>query len=124
MRRRTKRSIVYAVLAIGCATLAGCSSSDAPGEKITLAVHGMHCEGCAQAIQAAVEAVPGVKSVDVSLKDQRAVIVPAADGLDQQAVIAAIKQAGYEAMPGGAPVAGEEIATKPESKHGPGTRHP
>ena len=104
-------SIVLAVLALSCDMFSGCSSrepkaspeksSDAEvaDDQVVFAVRGMHCDGCAQAITDAVQAVPGVKSAEVSFADKRAVIVPTKSGFDPEAVLAAIKKMGYEATP-------------------------
>ena len=104
-------SIVCAVLALSCAMFSGCSNrepkaspekpSDAEvaGDQVVFAVRGMHCDGCAQAITEAVQALPGVKSAEVSFADKRAVIVPMKGGFDPEAVLAAIRKMGYEATP-------------------------
>jgi copper chaperone CopZ len=105
------RSIVCAVLALLCAAFSGCSSGEpkagpeksssveVAGDQLVFAVRGMHCDGCAQAITEAVQAVPGVKSVEVSFADKRAVIVPTKAEFDPEAVLAVIKKMGYEATP-------------------------
>ena len=102
-------SIVCAVLALSCAMSSGCSSrepkaspeksSDAEvaGDQVVFPVRGMHCDGCARAITEAIQAIPGVKSAEVSFADKRAVIVPTKGGFDPEAVLTAIKKMGYEA---------------------------
>lgn len=104
-------SIVCAVLCLIYIAFSGCSSrepnaspeksspAEVAGDHVVFTVRGMHCEGCAQAITEAVQAVPGVKSAEVSFADQRAVIVPTKGGFDPEAVLATIKKMGYEATP-------------------------
>ncbi|MCY2996279.1 MAG: heavy metal-associated domain-containing protein [Planctomycetota bacterium] len=104
-------SIACAVFCLCCAAFSGCSSrepkaspeksssAEAAGEQLVFTVRGMHCDGCAKAITEAVQAVPGVQSVEVSFEDKRAVIVPTKDGFDQEAALAVIKKMGYEATP-------------------------
>ena len=104
-------SIVCAVLALSYAAFSGCSSrqpkarpeksssTEAAGEELVFTVRGMHCDDCAQAITEAVQALPGVKSVEVSFADKRAVIVPTKGEFDSEAVLAVVKKMGYEATP-------------------------
>ena len=104
-------SIACAVFCLCCAAFSGCSSrepkagpeksssAEAAGNQLVFAVRGMHCDGCAKAITEAVQAVPGVQSVEVSFEDKRAAVVPTKDGFDQEAVLAVIKKMGYEATP-------------------------
>ncbi|MDX1611428.1 MAG: heavy metal-associated domain-containing protein [Candidatus Thermoplasmatota archaeon] len=65
-------------------------------EKIDVNVAGMTCEHCAQAVEDALGEVEGVKSVKVDLAKGRA-RVRAGDGTDQQALVEAVTEAGYEA---------------------------
>jgi copper chaperone len=60
------------------------------------AVAGMTCDHCRTAVGAEVTKVPGVASVDVDL-DRGLVRVHGA-AIDPAAVIAAIEEAGYEAV--------------------------
>ena len=104
-------SIVCAVLALSCAMFSGCSSrepkasppkvsgAEVAGDQVVFAVRGMHCDGCAQAITEAVQAIPGVKSVEVSFADKRAVIVPTNREFDPQSALAVIQKMGYEVTP-------------------------
>jgi len=62
--------------------------------EIVLDVHGMSCQHCVQATRKAIEAVPGVESVTVSLEDGRAVVHGDAD---LESLITAVEAAGYEA---------------------------
>jgi copper chaperone CopZ len=58
------------------------------------AIEGMACEGCVNNVTAALKAVPGVKSVEVSLKDKKATIVAE---VPSQIIEAAVSKAGYKA---------------------------
>jgi copper chaperone len=62
----------------------------------TYLVAGMTCEHCRAAITEEVEAVAGVASVDVDL-DSKLVRVRGT-GVDDAAVVAAIDEAGYDAV--------------------------
>jgi copper chaperone CopZ len=63
---------------------------------ITYSVPGMSCGHCRAAITAEVGAVPGVSAVDVDL-DTKLVRV-SGEGLDDAVLVAAIDEAGYEAV--------------------------
>lgn len=61
-----------------------------------LNVEGMMCDHCVAHVTKALEGVPGVSSVKVSLADKDAV-VEAAPEVTDEALVAAVKDAGYEA---------------------------
>ena len=63
---------------------------------LTYSVPGMSCGHCRAAITAEVSAVSGVESVDVDL-DTKLVAI-SGDDLDHAALVAAIDEAGYEAV--------------------------
>jgi copper chaperone len=63
-------------------------------EATTLKVTGMTCNHCVMAVTKALRKVPGVESADVSLDKAQAVVQGSADA---QALIAAVKEEGYEA---------------------------
>ena len=63
-------------------------------QATTLKVSGMTCNHCVMAVTKALGSVPGVESADVSLEKAQAVIKGSADA---QALIAAVKEEGYEA---------------------------
>ncbi len=60
----------------------------------TYSVPGMSCGHCRSAIEAEVSAVAGVEAIEVDL-DAKTVTVTG-DALDEQAIVAAIDEAGYE----------------------------
>jgi copper chaperone CopZ len=62
-------------------------------------VEGMTCEGCVGTVTAALEGLPGVESVQVSLANKQAVVVGHRGNATEQAVITAIEEAGYQACP-------------------------
>jgi copper chaperone len=62
----------------------------------TYLVPGMTCDHCKVAVTAEVAQVAGVASVDVDLDTK--VVRVAGDGVDPAAVIAAIDEAGYDAV--------------------------
>jgi copper chaperone len=65
------------------------------GMEITYTVAGMSCGHCKAAVEQEVAAVPGVDSVNADL-DTKLVVVRG-EGLDDEALRAAIDEAGYEA---------------------------
>ena len=65
------------------------------GMKVRLNIEGMMCEHCVAHATEALEGVPGVTKVKVKLADKSAVV--RGDDLDTEALIAAVKEAGYEA---------------------------
>jgi copper chaperone len=67
-----------------------------PGEQLTYQVTGMSCEHCKLAVTEEVAQVKGVSAVDVDL-DSKLVRV-SGSGVDSAAVVAAIDQAGYDAV--------------------------
>jgi copper chaperone len=62
--------------------------------ELTYSVPGMSCEHCKTAITNEVSAVDGVQEVDVDLDLKRVAV--RGDALDDEAVRAAIDEAGYE----------------------------
>ena len=65
-------------------------------ETITYSVPGMSCGHCRAAITAEVTAASGVDSVEVDLETKLVAI--SGRGLDDEALVAAIDEAGYEAV--------------------------
>ncbi len=80
------------------------------GSATELAISGMSCANCSRHVREALERVPGVANVNVSLSDARANIRWADDALAQTpALLDAVKAAGYEARPTSSPeVAGSD----------------
>ena len=65
--------------------------SDTP---FCLSIEGMMCAGCVSAVEDALRAVPGVEGVTVSLDDKSAMVK---GEVQIDALIQAVKQAGYTA---------------------------
>jgi copper chaperone len=65
-------------------------------ETLTYRVDGMTCDHCKAAVNGEVAKVSGVQTVDVEL-DPKLVRV-SGDGVDHDAVVAAIDEAGYDAV--------------------------
>jgi copper chaperone len=63
-------------------------------ESVTYRVPGISCDHCRAAIAGEVGPLAGVESVEVDL-DAKTVTVTG-DGLDEQAILSAIGEAGYE----------------------------
>ena len=64
---------------------------------LTFRVDGMTCAHCKAAVTEEVEQVAGVRSVDVDL--ERKLVRVAGEDLDDRAVVEAIDEAGYDAVP-------------------------
>lgn len=73
------------------------NAADSHDARATIAVSGMTCDGCAQSVRLALAKVPGVKSAEVSFKEERAIVVfdPAATNPDK--LRNAINDTGYKA---------------------------
>jgi len=70
------------------------------GSKITLQldVDGMTCGNCVEHVTRALQGVPGVIKVEVSLEDNKAVVT-AGERVEAGLLVAAVQQAGYGATP-------------------------
>jgi len=97
---------------LGLALGAGCDSSSTGGdgspgsgkaERSVFTVRGMTCQGCVDTVTRAVEAVPGVEKVEVSLEKEQAVVMADPERATPEKIVAAIEQAGsgseFEAEP-------------------------
>jgi copper chaperone len=62
----------------------------------TLRITGMTCNGCVRHVDKALREVPGVTSVEVSLPEQRAIVVHSEDA-PVPSLVAAVESAGYTA---------------------------
>lgn len=71
-------------------------------KSATLKIEGMHCEGCAENIQALVTAEPGVQMASVSFKDGEARVLYDPKLIDEQRLAAAIEKGGYRVASHGA----------------------
>lgn len=60
-------------------------------------VTGMTCGHCEMSVREEVQKIAGVESIDVSAQSGR-LVVTSASALDQDAVIAAVDEAGYSAV--------------------------
>ncbi|UKJ63412.1 cation transporter [Cellulosimicrobium cellulans] len=65
--------------------------------KIEYQVTGMTCGHCEMSVREEVEQVPGVTAIDVSATSGR-LVVTADQPLDDAAVVAAVDEAGYQAV--------------------------
>jgi copper chaperone len=63
----------------------------------TWIVDGMTCGHCVASVSAEVGKVPGVSDVEVDLATKRVVVT--GEGVADDAVVAAIDEAGYDAVP-------------------------
>ncbi len=63
----------------------------------TISVEGMHCNHCKAKVEAAIKAVKGVKSLNVSLETASADIVYAEGKTTPEAIARAITDSGFDA---------------------------
>ncbi|SDD09374.1 Cu+-exporting ATPase [Massilia sp. PDC64] len=66
---------------------------------IDIDISGMTCASCVARVEKAIKAVPGVRDASVNLATERAAVQ--GEGLDLQAILAAVERAGYAARPTG-----------------------
>lgn len=64
-------------------------------QTLEFTVTGMTCDHCVHSVTNAAKDTPGVTDADVSLDEKRAVV--RGENIDPDAVIAAIREEGYEA---------------------------
>lgn len=107
------RSAVSAVMLLCSAC--GRESAPAPTEPITvqLAIRGMHCGGCVEAMTAEAREVDGVESIDVSL-EQRAATLRVRDETTTEQVVRAIEALGYRVTRVPTPGVGLDSPPTPE----------
>jgi cation transport ATPase len=73
------------------------SRSRPTGERVSLAVEGMHCASCVSTIERALSEVPGVTEASVNLGTARAQV--RGENLDPRRLVAAVQASGYGARP-------------------------
>jgi copper chaperone len=76
--------------------MSSATSADRSADKLVLRAEGMSCDHCKVAVTEEVSKIAGVTAVDVDL-DTKLVRVEGA-GVDPAAVVAAIDEAGYDAV--------------------------
>ena len=69
---------------------------EVPAETMELAIEGMTCASCVSRVEKALAKVPGVIDAAVNLATGRATL-RSAGGVDADALVAAVSEAGYEA---------------------------
>lgn len=65
-------------------------------KTLVIAIEGMHCDGCAETIQALLAVETGVKAANVSFKDSRARVLYDPASADEKELVAAIERGGYK----------------------------
>ncbi len=89
-------------------------------DEITLEIVGMHCSGCAAAVEAGLSRVAGVAVATVNLPLGRARVVFDSERIDSLALVAAVRKAGYDVIgdvsgaPSDAPSDGKASARREE----------
>ena len=66
-------------------------------EKIVIAVAGMSCQGCVQSVTAALQALPGVEQVEVSLASGQASIACDPALVSAAELRQVVEEAGFDA---------------------------
>lgn len=65
-------------------------------DELELSVEGMMCGGCENSVQKVVGAMAGVDNVKADHKSAKVLVV--GDGVDRDAVVKAIEEAGYKVL--------------------------
>jgi copper chaperone CopZ len=89
------RSVAALLLAFLIAVPALAAAEGATA-RATIPVAGMHCGGCAEHIDAALTAVPGVKSAETDIEKAQTVVVYDPAQVKPAALVKAIEEAGYK----------------------------
>ena len=71
------------------------AEGDKTMDKIELKVDGMMCEHCVSHVSSALQAISGVKTVNVSLKKKNAIVT--GEGFNREILVKAVNDAGYQA---------------------------
>jgi Cu+-exporting ATPase len=79
---------------------------------VKLPIEGMTCASCVARVEKALKRVPGVASAEVNLATETAT-VSLAEGAAPESLVAAVRDAGYEARLAPAPVAGKDRSWRP-----------
>jgi len=86
--------------------------------SIELAVDGMTCGSCANAVRKALTRIPGVDHVDVDLTQGRATVAFLDAGSHLPDLLDALTEAGYKGKPvSDSPAAFSEDSSGPSSRH-------
>lgn len=67
-------------------------------ETIQLNIHGMTCNGCVNNVKNVLQNIPGVVSVETSLKQNRATVIYHAEQVNPAQLKAAVENAGYDVI--------------------------
>ncbi|HLH78117.1 MAG TPA: heavy metal-associated domain-containing protein [Candidatus Binataceae bacterium] len=89
---------ILALSVMSLIALGGRGVALAGDKTCPLQIKGMQCAMCAGAIEAALKAVPGVKSAKVDYSSARADVV-VDDTVQPATLLGAVKKAGFEAVP-------------------------
>ena len=65
--------------------------------RVTLTVHGMHCSHCKASVTGALEALPGVREIEVDLETGRVALTCDEAEVDLGRIRRAIEEVGFEA---------------------------
>jgi copper chaperone len=102
---RANRHSMAMLVGFAATCLLGCGQQPGAGrqgvsktmETREFAIEGMTCEGCVSTVTSALKAVPGVQSVEVSLKDKKATVLADTLQTSPKAIEDAVDKAGYKA---------------------------
>ena len=87
---------VFALLLL---CLVGCKG-ESKTMRVEIAVEGMTCQSCVEAITHEVGRLEGVRSVEVDLEAEKAVVTFTEGAIELASIEETIEQIGYEAEPG------------------------
>jgi copper chaperone CopZ len=66
-------------------------------KQTTIKVTGMHCAGCSSSVEKALKGIKGISAVKVDLKGGKATVDFDPEIVNEKAMAAAVKKAGFEA---------------------------
>ena len=88
------------------------STLSAPDQEMQFGIRGMTCAGCALRVQEALDQVRGVEAANVNLATERARVRYRGNGEIPEALYAAVRAAGYEAVEAPSGAERREVAEK------------
>ena len=85
-------------LGLRCFSMNKSKRAETPAVRTTkLSIGGMTCGACVHHVTRALDGLPGVVHVDVDLQEKKALVEHLPNSVDEVSLVAAIKDAGYQA---------------------------
>lgn len=93
----TMKKSSFPPIALLLLAVSGCGGG--PSRVSTFEVRGMDCSACEDTVEAKIAKLPGVSEVEASRDPGKAVVTYDPERVRPEAIVAAVKEAGYEAVP-------------------------